>query len=148
LEPHVIDTFAESGIWPEFGPYDDAATLARIPSIERAIGPLPVFEGPLAWQAIAAAKPREYIRVRSFRGEIVRDLVCPRHQMLGVGATVQGTSEEAWSRGDILLLQIDSDRYVHEHFIFCDMGVAQYWIRPADLAAARFDQAWATTEGG
>jgi uncharacterized protein YwqG len=32
--------------------------------------------------------------------------------------------------------------------IFCDMGVAQFWIEPADLAKGRFDRAWGTTEGG
>lgn len=32
--------------------------------------------------------------------------------------------------------------------MFCDVGVAQFWIRPEDLAAKRFEKAWATTEGG
>ncbi|MGW8206318.1 MAG: DUF1963 domain-containing protein [Hyphomicrobiaceae bacterium] len=31
---------------------------------------------------------------------------------------------------------------------FCDMGIAQFWIRPEDLAAGRFEYAWGTTEGG
>jgi hypothetical protein len=29
-----------------------------------------------------------------------------------------------------------------------DMGAAQFWIEPADLAQGRFDKAWGTTEGG
>jgi hypothetical protein len=33
-------------------------------------------------------------------------------------------------------------------FIFCDMGAAQFWIKPVDLAAGRFDKAWGTTAGG
>jgi len=148
LEPHVVDTFGGRKFWSDAGLYTDASELAMIPSIERAIGPIPVFEGPQARKAIEAAKPREYIQVSSYRGEIVRKLFCPRHQMLGVGKDIQGTAEEAWREDDILLLQIDSDRHVHKHFMFCDMGVAQYWIRPADLAASRFDKAWATTEGG
>jgi hypothetical protein len=118
-------------------------------SIERAIGPLPVFTGPGAWRAIEAAKPREYIRVvHSISGIVRRELRCPLHQMLGIGKNIQGTAEDAHADGTILLLQIDTDRSVHEHFMFCDMGVAQFWIKPADLAEGRFDRAWGTTEGG
>jgi hypothetical protein len=154
LEPHVIDTFGGIEAWPEpTDPYA-AAETAMIASIERAIGPLPVFEGLDGWKAIEAAKPREYVHVRHYRGQggrpdySRREFVCPMHQMLGAGKNVQGTAEEAWTKGDILLLQIDSDKCVHRHFIFCDMGVVQYWIRPDDLSASRFDKAWATTEGG
>jgi uncharacterized protein YwqG len=32
--------------------------------------------------------------------------------------------------------------------MFCDMGAAQFWINPIDLAASRFHKAWGTTEGG
>ena len=67
--------------------------------------------------------------------------------MLGVGKDVQGTAEAARENGDILLLQIDSDKAIHRHFVFCDMGVAQFWIKPEDLASKRFHKAWATTEG-
>jgi hypothetical protein len=139
LEPYVIDTFGGGSFWSD----TDSHTDAMISSIERAVGPLPVFEGPQAWKDIETAKPREYVDVTPFR----RRLVCPMHQMLGVGENIQGTVEGALTRGDILLLQIDSDLYVHDHFTFCDAGVAQYWIRPADLMASRFDKAWATTEG-
>jgi uncharacterized protein YwqG len=45
------------------------------------------------------------------------------------------------------LLQIDSDTSLHPEFMFCDMGAAQFWIEPADLAMGRFDKAWGTTEG-
>jgi uncharacterized protein YwqG/Lon protease-like protein len=72
----------------------------------------------------------------------------PLHQMFGYGADIQGTAGEAHSDGLILLLQIDSDRAVDKEFMFCDMGMVQFWIKPADLAAGRFDKAWATTEGG
>ncbi len=68
--------------------------------------------------------------------------------LLGAGKSIQGTAEEARADGTILLLQIDSDLSVHEHFMFCDMGVAQFWVKPDDLAAGRFDKAWGTTEGG
>jgi hypothetical protein len=150
LEPHVIDTF--DGIDPYPSPddtYSAAARAAMVASIERAIGPLPVFAGPGSWEAIKAANPREYIQELRFKtGVVRRELHCPLHQMLGVGKNVQGTAEDAYGDGTILLLQIDSDRTVHEHFMFCDMGVAQFWIKPADLAKGRFDKAWGTTEGG
>jgi uncharacterized protein YwqG len=160
LEPHVIDTF--SGIEPypidtfSGEPHPDAtdsyaaaAQAAMVASIERAIGPLPVFEGPGSWDAIKAANAREYIREqRSRDGSVRRELHCPRHQMLGVGKNLQGTAEDAHADGTILLLQIDSDQSVHKDFMFCDMGAAQFWIEPADLAKKRSYRAWGTTEGG
>jgi hypothetical protein len=150
LEPHVIDTFGDIDPYPSStDAFSAAAQAAMVASIERAIGPLPVFTGPGAWDAIKAANPREYIQELRFNSGVVRrELHCPLHQMLGVGKSIQGTADEARAGGTILLLQIDSDRSVHEHFIFCDMGVAQFWIEPDDLAAGRFDKAWGTTEGG
>jgi len=150
LEPHVIDTFG--GIDPFRGSadaYSVAAQAAMVASIESAIGPIPVFTGKGAWEAIKAANPREYIQELRFNSGVERrELHCPRHQMLGVGKNVQGTAEEALADGTILLLQIDSDLSLHEHFMFCDMGVAQFWIEPDDLLAGKFEKAWATTEGG
>lgn len=72
----------------------------------------------------------------------------PLHQILGAAQSIQGAARRARERGDILLLQIDTDRKLHEDFTFCDMGMVQYWIRPDDLSKGRFDLAWATTEGG
>jgi uncharacterized protein YwqG len=148
LEPHVIDTFA--GIDPRADARDTYSTAAQVASIERAIGPLPVFTaGPGSWEAIKAANPREYIEDSRFQNGVVRrELHCPLHQMLGIGKDIQGTAEGEHAAGTILLLQIDSDTLVHKHFMFCDLGVAQFWIEPADLAGERFDRAWATTEGG
>ena len=135
LEPHVIDTFDEA---------TDPDAAALVASIEKAIGPLPVFAGPGSWNAIAAAKPREYIQEVNGR----RELNLLLHQMLGVATNVQGTAAKLQAAGTILLLQIDSDTSLHEHFMFCDMGAAQFWIEPADLAKGRFSKAWGTTEGG
>ena len=116
----MIDTFGGIEAWPEStDAYAAAAETAMIASIERAVG----------------------------KDEAKRELSCPRHQMLGMGKNIQGTAETARTQGDVLLLQVDSDLYLHEHFIFCDMGAAQFWIKPSDLAASRFDHAWATTEG-
>jgi uncharacterized protein YwqG len=150
LEPHVIDTFGGFDPYPgSTDTYAAAAQAAMVASIERAIGPLPVFTGPGSWDAIQAENPREYVRELRFQnGGVRREFHCPMHQMLGIGRNIQGTAEEARADGTILLLQIDSDRSVHEHFMFCDMGAAQFWIKPTDLADGRFDKAWGTTEGG
>ena len=134
LEPHVIDTFEETA---------DPDAAALVASIEKTIGPLPVFTGADSWGAIDAAKPREYIHELNDHRELNLSL----HQMLGVATNIQGTAAELQAAGTILLLQIDSDTSLHEEFMFCDMGVAQFWIKPADLAMRRFDKAWGTTEG-
>jgi hypothetical protein len=120
LEPHVIETFSEAG--------DPDASLL-VASIEKAIGPLQVFTGPGSWGAIAAAKPREYIQELHGR----RELNLPLHQMLGVATDIQGTAVQRQTALTVLLLQIDSDTWLHEEFMFCDMGAAQFWIEPADL---------------
>jgi hypothetical protein len=149
LEPYVIDTFA--GFKPRPATTETraaAAQAATVASIERAIGPLPAFAGPGAWNAIKAANPREYVLELQFRHGVRREFHCPMHQMLGIGMSIQGTAESARAKGTVLLLQIDTDRLLHEHFMFCDMGAAQFWISPADLAERRFDKAWGTTEGG
>jgi len=135
LEAHVIDTFDETA---------DPDATALVASIEKAIGPLPVFSGTGSWNAIAAAKPREYIHELNDR----RELNLCLHQMLGIATNIQGTAAELQAAGTILLLQIDSDTSLHEQFMFCDMGAAQFWIEPADLAKGRFEKAWGTTEGG
>jgi Domain of unknown function (DUF1963) len=150
LKPYVIDTFGGVDPYPSAtDTYAAAARAAMVASIERAIGSLPVFTGPGSWDAIKASNPREYIQELHFRnGSVRREFHCPLHQMLGIGKNIQGTAEEARANGTILLLQIDSDQLVHEHFMFCDMGAAQFWIKPADLAEGRIDKAWGTTEGG
>jgi len=173
LEPHVIDTFP-SDIWQDatcpanVSPtawmvaiarrrmtYAQAAEAAMVASIERAIGAsIPVFKkGTRAQefkQVFKAGNPPEYfLELHMSDGTIRRELNCPQHQMLGFGTNIQGTAEDMHVNGTILLLQIDSDEdRVHDEFMFCDAGAAQFWIEPADLAQGRFDRAWATTEGG
>lgn len=71
-----------------------------------------------------------------------------RHTMLGPPSVVQTVGRDALERGWIPLLQLDTDVGLHREFMFCDSGMAQFWITPEDLAARRFDRAWATTEGG
>ncbi|HEV2901059.1 MAG TPA: YwqG family protein [Pseudaminobacter sp.] len=146
LESYKIQTFA--GIEPDPYPehrYSEEALAAMVESIERVGGPIPVLTGEEAWNA-SDSSTGPYIRELTFAdGSVRRELHCPLHQMFGHGKNIQGTARED---GNILLLQIDTDRSVHEHFMFCDMGVAQFWIKPADLAAGKFENAWGTTEGG
>jgi Lon protease-like protein len=101
---------------------------------------------PLIPDAVAAAAVEDPDRWNRRKAEGPPDW--PLHQMLGNGKDIQGAAGRAHSDGLILLLQIDTDMAVDKEFIFCDMGVAQFWIKPADLAAKRFNNAWATTEGG
>jgi uncharacterized protein YwqG len=150
LEPHVIDTFGGLDRYPDpRDAYETAAQAAMIASIERAIGPLPVFSGHRSLAALKAAKPREYVYEAQYKDEaaVRRELCCPLHQMLGAGRDIQGMAEELHADGAILLMQIDSDQAVHDNFIFCDDGAAQFWIKPSDLAQRRFDEAWGTTAG-
>jgi hypothetical protein len=65
-----------------------------------------------------------------------------QHLMLGP-AQVK-TNSTAGS--GIRLLCLDSD--YGPGMMFCDCGVVEYWIDPADLAARRFDRAYASTAGG
>lgn len=77
-----------------------------------------------------------------------------RHQMFGLAPTVQyesGSTRNATDRlggKAIPLMTFDTDSGVHDEFIFCDAGLLQFWIKPNDLAAQRFDKCYTTTEGG
>ena len=48
--------------------------------------------------------------------------------------------------GGVRLLLLCSDYGLD--FMFCDVGVAEFWISEEDLAARRFEKAWANTAGG
>jgi uncharacterized protein YwqG len=45
-------------------------------------------------------------------------------------------------KGEVLLLQLEPDFSAHKHFIAG--GTVQFWIKSADLAAERFERAYAT----
>ena len=64
------------------------------------------------------------------------------HILLGTAQTkTNPTSAEG-----VRLLLLDSDPGMD--FMFCDMGVIEYWIDPEALAAGRFDKAFALSAGG
>lgn len=64
------------------------------------------------------------------------------HMMLGA---TQRVTNSTLSPG-VRLLCLDSDRGLGLNF--CDAGVIEFWIDPADLAARRFDRVRAQTAGG
>jgi hypothetical protein len=82
-----------------------------------------------------------------------RKLHWVRHQMFGVAPTVRnepGSTRHMTDRcgnPGIPLMTFDTDGGVHKKFQFCDGGILQFWIKPKDLAARRFDRCFATTEG-
>jgi uncharacterized protein YwqG len=66
------------------------------------------------------------------------------HQMLGNARSSQAAPSV--ERDEILLLKLMSDDGVN--FMFCDLGEIEFWIKPDDLKARRFDKVVATTQGG
>ncbi len=148
VRAHVIDTFPGVELYFQ-GEASEEADRRTLQSIERALGePVPVLQGlrstpdELQHPAVVSQLPG-YLG-----GEPREEISINRHQMLGAATSVQGTADAMHEQGNILLLQIDSDFAVDEDFMFCDMGMAQFWITPQDLRAGRFDRAWGTTEGG
>lgn len=65
-----------------------------------------------------------------------------QHFLLGA----KGVASNATDGHGIRLAQFDSD-YAMD-FMFCDVGIIDFWIDPQDLAAGRWDRAWAATAGG
>jgi len=66
-----------------------------------------------------------------------------RHQLLGLPREVQNAAEDFADH--VLLAQFDYDDAMFWHW--GDVGVIQFWIRPEDLAARRFERAVASFEG-
>lgn len=148
VRPYVIDTFAGAQLYFQ-GEASKAADLLTIESIERATGKsVPVLDPQQVNDKEARKLPAAVVEYK-FKGKPTRrEARFNRHQMVGAGTSVQGTADRAHEHGLVLLLQIDSDYGVDDGFVFCDMGMVQFWIKPEDLAAARFEKAWGTTEGG
>ncbi|WP_171697411.1 DUF1963 domain-containing protein [Methylomonas sp. ZR1] len=63
------------------------------------------------------------------------------HRCLGYGYCVQHAAYQ--HRDKVLLLEVQSDPALFTNF---GDGALQFWIRPEDLAARRFDQAFVTSE--
>lgn len=70
------------------------------------------------------------------------DVSKSEHVMLGF---TQFKTNSTQGKG-VRLLLLDSD--YGPGFMFCDAGVIEYWIDPEDLAASRFERAYALTAGG
>jgi hypothetical protein len=65
------------------------------------------------------------------------------HQMFGCPDSIQSAADD--NAHALLLLQLQCDDLAGFHW--GDAGVLQYWIRPADLKAGRWDRAYMTFEG-
>jgi hypothetical protein len=68
-----------------------------------------------------------------------------RHQMFGLGADIQGGAWEMRAAGYVLLLQLSYDYAVH--WSFGDCGNFQFWIKPEDIEAGRWDASVLTFDG-
>lgn len=92
-----------------------------------------------------AALPPEAIEAARFRHSWLRAGLgrTSPHQMLGRGDCIQ-TAADDMGEDYILLLQLGPDEPLR--WRMGDSGVLQYWIRPADLAARRFENTVATFE--
>jgi hypothetical protein len=71
-----------------------------------------------------------------------KELRILRHQMLGAPLNVNMNADGMEGVGEVLLLQLESDYSLHKCFI--NGGTVQFWINVADLAAKRFERAYAT----
>jgi uncharacterized protein YwqG len=65
-----------------------------------------------------------------------------RHQMLGAPLNVNMDADAMEGHGEVLLLQLEPDFPMHRNFI--GGGTVQFWIKAVDLAAKRFERAYAT----
>jgi uncharacterized protein YwqG len=65
------------------------------------------------------------------------------HQMFGMGVDIQGNASVE-NEGNVMLLQLMYDDMMA--WQFGDMGAFQFWISPADLAAANWSAAHSTFE--
>jgi hypothetical protein len=70
-----------------------------------------------------------------------KGLMILRHQMLGAPLNVNMDADAMEGRGEVLLLQLESDFSLHRNFI--GGGTVQFWIKAVDLAAKRFERAYA-----
>jgi uncharacterized protein YwqG len=145
IEFFVIDTFAGAAAYFQ-GEGSREADRRTLASIERATGTsAPVLTRTTYNQS---TKLPVAVTVWDDRGVAFGQIHIRRHQMLGAAINVQGGAEKARANGDVLLLQLDTDWGLHEQFMFCDMGMVQFWIKPDDLTFGRFEASWGTTEGG
>lgn len=110
-----------------------------------------------SWQDCSELSVAMYENYREIEGNMElqgRELHYVRHQMFGLAPTFhneEGSTRDATGRkGEkaIPLMTFDSDRGVHEKFMFCDAGLLQFWIKPKDLAKRKFNRSYVTTEGG
>ena len=144
LQAHLVDTFVGCrAIAPD--DYTLAADLWMVASIERATGEkTPIVSDPPFHDQAGLAHP--FFRLEGqVSGRNFSRTHFIRHQMLGPPTGPHGFSEDVGLGEDVSLFQIDSDPGLSREFSFSQGGPAHFWITRDDLAAGRFDQAYATT---
>lgn len=107
----------------------------------------PIFSNPRYREAVRIAETAhfaDHMLPQSDGDTLVREVKDARHLMLG--SAQHFTNITGFDKpGHVRLLCLDSDRGLD--MWFCDAGVTEFWITEADLAARRFDKAWALTAG-
>jgi len=114
--------------WLTWHVLQDAATL----SVEASLAHGPDAAGRIPAGAVDRVRHRHALAVESERGLHIN---IP-DRMLAAPVDVQGDIDER-VRDFLLLLELSSNEGLAHHF---GEGVFQFWIRPADLAAGRFDR--------
>jgi hypothetical protein len=105
-------------------------------------------ESALQDPAHAGLIPPAIVTANRYRHTVLRDpgygdREVLQHQMLGRGRVIQTAADEM-ARDHVLLLQLSPDEVLG--WDLGDNGAMQYWIRPADLAAQRFEHSVLTFE--
>jgi hypothetical protein len=135
LTAYAIDSFV--GLQrPVREGWESEADARIVASIELATGrPVPIVES----RTRQTDLPKPPLIVD--RGS-EREFRILRHQMLGAPLNVNMNADAMEGEGYVLLLQLEYDYSVHTGFVGgCTI---QFWIKAVDLAARRFERAFAT----
>jgi len=144
LNAHLVDTFVGCRAILR-DDYTIAADLRTVASIERATGEkTPIVSVPPFDGQAGLAQPF-YRTEGQDGGRKFSATHFVRHQMLGPPTGPHGFSDDVGLGEDVSLFQIDTDPGLSREFSFSQGGPAHFWITRDDLAAGRFDQAYATT---
>ncbi|AQR74443.1 hypothetical protein BXU08_12960 [Sphingomonas sp. LM7] len=131
-----LDAADSDGVWQVFLDFQEIAHFALgnvvTESINATVASNPSPERILPAEALALVSSRHALGTR---GEHGLHINTPDH-LLGTPSYVQGDAEERLGEWR-LLFEMSSDEQIAHFF---GEGVYQFWIRPEDLAARRFDR--------
>lgn len=114
--------------------------------------------GPADWRNIVKSASLSLVAQSMEHPEVLTDIpdavvaaasdhVLPSHEYTNhyLGGP-KGSGGNPTAGDGVRLAQFDSDYGLG--MMFCDVGIIDFWIDPDDLAAGRWDRAWAATAGG